>query len=338
MKSFLLLSIFQLFICVAHAQEIVKLTDSNRVSIRGLSVVNDQLIWVSGSGGKVGKSINGGKSWEWTIIAGFEERDFRDIEAFDERTAIIIAVAEPANILKTTDGGKTWKTVFTDSSKGMFLDAMDFLSNDIYGVVVGDPIQNSIFMANTADKGDHWKLEPKDREVHVETGEAMFAASGTNIKIFRDSKTQSINTLFVTGGKKSRLFYNGKAVDLPVVHGQESTGANGLDLWDNKSGIVVGGDFAKDSSSANNCILFTLDEKIKLTIPEIPPHGYKSSVAFINAGKLVSCGTSGVDVSSDGGRHWQLISKDGYHVCRKAKTGTAVFLAGPHGKISKLVW
>jgi photosystem II stability/assembly factor-like uncharacterized protein len=50
-----------------------------------------------------------------------------DIEGFDANTAVIMAVAEPAIILRTIDAGKTWKTVFSDSRPGMFLDAMDFM-------------------------------------------------------------------------------------------------------------------------------------------------------------------------------------------------------------------
>jgi hypothetical protein len=35
--------------------------------------------------------------------------------------------------------------------------------------------------------------------------------------------------------------------------------------------------------------------------------------------------------------NWELIAKDGFHVCQKAKKGKAVFLAGGNGKIAKLV-
>ncbi|HET9432593.1 MAG TPA: hypothetical protein VFO37_02495, partial [Chitinophagaceae bacterium] len=83
-----------------------------KTSLRGLSVVNNNVVWVSGSNGMVGKSSNAGKNWKWMVVKGFEENDFRDIEAFDANTAIIMSIADPAYILKTTDGGETWKVVY----------------------------------------------------------------------------------------------------------------------------------------------------------------------------------------------------------------------------------
>src|SRR5436190_7761032 len=82
------------------------LTSGTKTSIRGLSVVNDNVVWVSGSNGTIGKTSNGGKTWTWIIVKGFEKTEFRDIEAFDANIAVIMAVGEPAYILRTEDGGQ----------------------------------------------------------------------------------------------------------------------------------------------------------------------------------------------------------------------------------------
>jgi photosystem II stability/assembly factor-like uncharacterized protein len=108
-----------LFVCVItdslyaqkHLPIVEVLTSDTKTNLRGLSVVNDNVIWVSGNNGTVGKTTNGGKNWKWFTVKGFEKKDFRDIEAFDAATAVIIAVDEPAYILKTNDGGETWKVV-----------------------------------------------------------------------------------------------------------------------------------------------------------------------------------------------------------------------------------
>src|SRR6202012_5295854 len=83
------------------------LTTGPRSSLRGLSVANDSVVWVSGSKGTVGKSLDGGKTWTWQPVPGFENRDFRDIEFLDAKTAVIMAIDPPADILRTTDGGNS---------------------------------------------------------------------------------------------------------------------------------------------------------------------------------------------------------------------------------------
>src|SRR5690349_5339632 len=115
MKSLFSL-VFSLLVIVCSAQKIPipkvsVLTSGTKTSLRGLSVVNDNVIWVSGSKGTIGRSLNGGKDWKWTVVKGFEDKEFRDIEAFDGYNAVIIAVGEPAYILRTSDGGGSWKVV-----------------------------------------------------------------------------------------------------------------------------------------------------------------------------------------------------------------------------------
>ncbi|HTE13358.1 MAG TPA: hypothetical protein VK645_20405, partial [Chitinophagaceae bacterium] len=79
-----ILSIFiSCFSCFLTAQQIELLTTGNKTSIRGLSVVTDKVIWASGSKGTVARSTDSGRTWKWFTVAGFEKRDFRDIEAFD---------------------------------------------------------------------------------------------------------------------------------------------------------------------------------------------------------------------------------------------------------------
>jgi len=103
MRHIKLFTCFLLLLIQANAQQpTIKILESGkRVSIRGLSVVNDNIIWASGNNGSVARSTDGGVTWLWQTIPGYEKRDFRDIEAFDENTAIIMGVAEPAIILKT---------------------------------------------------------------------------------------------------------------------------------------------------------------------------------------------------------------------------------------------
>ncbi|WP_205511159.1 WD40/YVTN/BNR-like repeat-containing protein [Longitalea arenae] len=332
--SLLLSLLIGLHFCVA-AQTIELLTSGKATSIRGLSPVSDDIVWVSGSQGTVGRSLDGGKTWKWITVKGFEKTDFRDIEAFNATTAIIMGIAEPARILKTTDGGDSWKVVFTDSTKGMFLDAMDFYDNK-HGVVVGDPIDSKFFIAKTTNGGNTWKKTPAIMQSNAVAGEACFASSGSNIHYFRNK-----DFLFVSGGTVSRLHDDAGGRLIPIIQGKESTGANSIAVRSDgprvsNTFIITGGDFSNDKDTTRNCVL-TNDGGQSWFHPATPPHGYRSSVTYISNKKLVCCGTSGVDLSTDGGLNWRLISETGYHVCRKAKRGKTVFFAGSNGRIAKLV-
>ena len=333
---FLIFSSFANFIS-AQTPEVEILTTGTKTSIRGLSVVNDHVVWVSGSNGTVGKTTNGGKNWKWMTVKGFEKSDFRDIEAFDAATAVIMSVAEPAYILKTIDGGENWKVVYENKTKGMFLDAMEFW-NEYAGIVIGDPIDGKFFVSRSFDGGSTWQDIPFDKRPVADSGEACFAASGTNIRALdRDE------AVFVSGGIRSRIFTKNNPVTLPIIQGKETTGANSVAVWDNvklkggKRMIVVGGDFNADSSNTKNCF-YTNDRGKSWQAASTPPHGYRSCVEYFSKKDVFSCGLNGVDYSLDGGKNWKWISKEGFHVCRMAKLGTAVYLAGSNGKIGRILW
>jgi len=221
----------------------------------------------------------------------------------------------------------------------MFLDAFDF-ANEMEGTVVGDPINGKVFLATTRDGGEHWTLLPDEKRPVTAEGEAFFAASGTNLVDLGIKNGIESSLLMVSGGKKSKFWHldsHLKSDSLPLTQGLESTGANSIAINGKKEGIVIGGDFSKDSIATNNCVLFRLSDPITFSFPKTSPHGYRSCVTYITDKNLIACGTSGVDISSDGGQHWTLISKQGFHVCQKAKKGTAVFLAGGHGRVAVLV-
>ena len=327
-----------LFICISviamaiNAQSVKELNVGDKLSLRGLSVVDDNIVWVSGSKGTVGKSIDAGKTWEWIVVKDYEKSDFRDIEAFSTDVAIIMAVAEPAYILKTINGGKSWKKVYENTAKGMFLDAMDF-TDEKQGIVVGDPIDGNFFLAETVNGGDSWNAWEKTANiVTADTSEACFASSGTNIRTIDKSRF-----VFVSGGVSSNLFTgSGKIIKLPLVQGKTSTGANSIAIKDSLTYIVVGGDFTNDSATPNSAL--TTDGGKTWIFPEKSPAGYKSCVEYILGDTWICCGLTGVDITNDNGKTWKQISTTSYHACRKAKKGKAVYFSGNEGRTGMLVY
>jgi hypothetical protein len=340
----LFLSLFIFLSFTADAQnkffpKVEILTSGTKTSIRGLSVVNDNVIWVSGSNGTIGRSSNGGKDWKWIVVKGFEKTEFRDIEAFDATTAIIMNSSDkdPAYILRTVDAGETWTVVYENKTKGMFLDAMEFW-NEQAGIVIGDPINGKFFVTRTFDGGRTWQDVPEIHRPVADSGEACFAASGTNVRALDNDEA-----VFVSGGLRSSAFIRDKKIQLPIVQGKETTGANSIAVWDRykkKGGdqlVVVGGDFNDTASTIKNCF-YSSDRGKSWKAPRNPPHGYRSCVEYLDKKNLVACGLTGVDYSIDNANTWRLISKESFHVCRIAKIGTTVYLAGNNGKIGKLVF
>lgn len=292
-RIYFLLSTF--FITATQAQQVKIISAKTKSSFRGLSVVDDKTIWVSGSNGIVGKSIDSGNTWIYTTVKGYEKTDFRDIEAFDENTAIIMGIDCPARILKTTNGGDTWTIMFEDTTKGMFLDAMEFQSKQS-GIVIGDPIEGKGFIAKLSD--NIWKTNDMHRRPTLDSGEAFFASSGTNIRIL-----DKHDMVAISGGVHSNLLIDNKKIKLPLLQGKESTGANSIAVKDINTFMIVGGDFMqKDSTIGNYC--FTKD-KGKTWIPsKQPPSGYRSCVEYLGNSNWINSGLRGVDIVEDDGLHF----------------------------------
>lgn len=327
--AFVVVLFFSVF--SSRAQKITLLTSGTKASLRGLSVVNDKTVWVSGSKGTVGRSIDGGATWKWMTVKGFEKTDFRDIEAFDKSNAIIMAIDSPAYILRTTDAGESWEVAYKNSDKGMFLDAMEFW-NEQSGVVIGDPIDGKFFMARTFDGGKTWEPLPESRRPLAYSGEACFASSGTNIRKLNNSEA-----IFISGGLKSTVFIRDKKITLPILQGKESTGANSIAVKDRKTFMIVGGDYTKKDSTTQNCV-YTVDGGKTWQVPLKRPTGYRSCVEYTGKEQWITCGLNGVDISKDGGKTFQNISTSGFHAVRKAKSGTAVFFSGGGGALGKLTF
>lgn len=318
------------------------ITEQKGISLRGLSIPNNKVIWASGSKGSIAKSNDGGNHFEWMQVKGYEQRDFRAIHAFDDKEAIIVAVSSPGIILKTKDGGMSWYKVYENSDTAIFLDAIQF-KDDQNGMVIGDPIHHHIVLLETKDRGESWQqIQHKFFKSHVKKGESFFASSSTNLCF------DFQHLFFVSGGMHSRFWENGHAKDIPIIKGGTSTGANSIAISPNQNTIViVGGDFTKDQISDKNFVrldrfrklhnehkrVFKYQWLVNTTVQL--PGGYKSCVQFINNKNLVACGTSGVDFSDNLGEKWDRISDQSFHVL-KVQPGTQnVFFAGSGGRIGR---
>ena len=341
-KFHLLVAMFILTGLFATAQinGIVVLDSGQKCSIRGMSIPTDKVIWASGSNGHVARSINGGKTWEWLTIKGYEKTDFRDIHALNATTAIIMGIGNPANILKTKDGGQTWKLVFTKDTAGMFLDAMDF-RNDKEGICIGDPLaaangKKYFFVIRTNDGGETWTREPARKLPAAAEGEAIFSASGTNISLI---SSRDIDYAFISGGMVSNLYFIGaksRAMVYPLSINQGSEGAGAFSMaTDGRSRFFcIGGDYKNPEEQKNNFV-WTIDNSKTWKHPVMAPLGYRSCIRIIHGDRMIACGTSGVDICEHPDK-WKNISKQGFNVCMVSRNRSFVFFGGGNGKIGVL--
>jgi photosystem II stability/assembly factor-like uncharacterized protein len=315
------------------------------VSLRGLSVVSDAVAWVSGSNGRFAKTTDGGKTWQADSVKGAHDLDFRDVEAFDAQTAILMSAGSGglSRIYKTTDGGRNWKLCYTNTFREGFFDGMAFW-DERNGMAIGDPIDGRLFLMTTSDGGATWHRVPPDFIPAVLPKEYAFAASGTSIAVHGSG-----HVWIGTGGEAARVFRStdrGKTWSVataPVISGNESSGIFSLAFKDSLNGVAVGGDYKKPNETNANVAMTADGGKTWILVQDSQPAGYRSCVAFVANSLLpmfVAVGPSGSDFSpswsSDGKMRWIKFSETGYHTVDFAKSSRAGWAAGADGRVAKL--
>lgn len=298
-------------------------------SLRGLSVVDDRVAWVSGTRGHVGRTLDGGATWQFVRLPGHEERDFRDVEAYSAQRALVIAVASPGLILETVDGGATWSERFRDDRPEAFLDGLDCAGERC--VAFGDPIGGRYQLVASDDGGRGWRAIEGPAALE---GEAAFAASGRSIRIGADGRIR-----IGTGGAAARVLIETgagwRAASTPLASGASTRGVFALAEAGAGRWVAIGGDFRAESERAGTAAISD-DGGATWRPATAPAGGYRSAVEPLGGERLIATGPSGTDRSDDGGVTWHPLGTDGFHVVARARSGTLVLLAGADGRLARL--
>jgi len=334
--------IFFLLSSLSFAQTYSILNESKAdVSFRGLAFESPTTFIISGSKNTIGKTTDGGKTFQWINPNIVKNRDFRDIEVLDKNNYLAMSIDAPAYILITNDGGKTWAKAYENNQKGVFLDALyvDKKGKKIYAL--GDPIEKGKPFVLTASFSDPKKWEYTKTIFNQATrlkkpNEAFFAASGSNI--YADDK----QVLIVSGGAGSNVYrYTPKGGQMYNIDSSTvpTAGVNGMSYDPLLNiGFLVGGDYTKPNDSKNNLFKFSIvNNQLQFDNLWKYPKGYKSDVAIIDKNKILVCGYSGVDYTADGGFNWKTITKDSYNTCQLSPDKKSIILVGNKGKIGKIV-
>ena len=126
-------------------------------TLLNVKAVNENDVWVSGTGGCVLRTVDGGSSWEkrFTPLRAF---DNVCVEPLDSSIAWVVSIDASSGtdfrIFKTSDGGRNWKQVFR--TLHTFGDAVRFFDRDD-GIALGDPYPGARFnVYTTSDGGENW--------------------------------------------------------------------------------------------------------------------------------------------------------------------------------------
>lgn len=306
--------------------------------LRGLSAVDAQVAWASGSDGTVLRTLDGGEHWQVIPVPDATALDFRDIEAWDADRAVILSIGpgDASRVYTTENGGRDWSLALRNPDPAGFLDCFSF--DGEHGVILGDPVDGHFQLYESRDRGGHWTLRADGPS--AATGEAAFAASGTCIAI-RDEQV-----VFVTGGSQARAHYLYDSVEdrarwqaaAPVDHGASpSTGY--FSVASTPQGfIVVGGDYQQPAAPG---LLATLtlpgapaaaagDSSLEAGIP---PSGYRSAIdCAASVAECIATGPSGTDWWD--GTRWTSVSPLGFDAVDLV--GNSGWVSGEGGRIARL--
>ncbi|MET7525155.1 oxidoreductase [Streptomyces sp900116325] len=307
---------------------------------RGLAAVSSRTAWAAGSKGTVLRTTDGGRHWRDVAPPGAAEAalEFRDIEAFDARRAVVLAIGEgdASRVFRTDDGGATWTESFRNTDARAFYDCLTFFDSR-HGLAMSDPVDGKFRILSTADGGRNWKLLPTAGMPDAQAGEAGFAAGG---QCLVSSGPKDV-WLATGGAATARVLHSADrgltwtATESTIPAGDPARGVFGLAFRDRTHGIAVGGDYRADQASPNAAAV-TGDGGRSWRRSTTPPPAYRSGVAWIphTRSTALAVGPTGTDLTTDGGRSWRTVDTGSYDTVDCTPDG-GCWTAGEKGRIAR---
>jgi len=321
------------FAGLAAAQAWDPQVSNSKASLRGLSAVDAKVAWASGSGGTFLHTSDGGATWQAGQVPDAGTLDFRGIRAIDARTVYLLSSGpgDKSQIYKTRDGGATWKRQFTNPDTKGFLDAIAFWDAR-HGMVLGDPVDGAFSIFTTDDGGENWTRKTGPAAV---ANEGAFAASNTCLTV-RGKQEAWFGSGGVGGARVFHTKDGGRTWTISasgIRNDSASAGIFSVAFMNGKTGIAVGGDYAKDKEDRLNAA--RSDSAGATWGAATGPKGFRSAVAYVPKRKLwIAAGTSGSDVSTDGGKTWKTFDTGSFNAISFTTDGTG-WAAGAGGRIAR---
>ncbi|MET8247006.1 oxidoreductase [Streptomyces sp. NPDC005202] len=306
---------------------------------RGLSAVSRDTAWVAGTGGTVLRTTDGGASWRNVSPPGAAELQFRDVEAFDARRAVVLAIGagEASRVYRTDHGGASWTESFRNPDAQASYDCLTFFDRR-HGLAMSDPVDGRFRLLTTSDGGRSWKVLPSKGMPAALDGEAGLAASGQCLVA---SGPRDV-WLATGGGARARVLHSADrgltwtATDTPIPAGDPAKGVFALAFRDRTHGLVVGGDYRVDQASPGAAAT-TGDGGRTWQPSATPPPAYRSGAAWLphSRAAALAVGPTGTDLTTDGGRTWRTVDTGSYDTVDCAPD-LGCWAAGEQGRVARL--
>ncbi|MCX4820638.1 oxidoreductase [Streptomyces sp. NBC_01142] len=309
------------------------------VRFRGLAAVSRKTAWLAGSKGTVLRTADGGRSWRNISPPGAGELEFRDIEAFDGRRAVVLAIGEgeASRVFRTADGGASWTESFRNTDPKAFYDCITFFDSR-NGLAMSDPVDGKYRILSTGDGGKSWKVLPSDGMPAALPGEAGFAASGQCLV----SSGRRDVWLATGGGATARVLHsadrgrNWTAAESTIPAGDPARGVFALAFRDGAHGIAVGGDYRGDQASPRAGAV-SGDGGRSWQQSKTPPPAYRSGVAWLphSRSAALAVGPTGTDLTLDSGRSWRTVDTGSYDTV-DCTADFGCWASGEKGRVARL--
>jgi photosystem II stability/assembly factor-like uncharacterized protein len=165
---FLLITVFNINV---YSQWVTSGTISNTITYPGVSVVNQNVAWISGGATTpfIYRTTDGGATWVSLPTNGLQAKALMCLWAIDSLTCYVAdggdaagATGGDATLSKTTNGGQNWTAVFnTGGTTGFFNGIVFSRINPLIGVAESDPPNGTggaFYLQKTTNGGVNWTL------------------------------------------------------------------------------------------------------------------------------------------------------------------------------------
>lgn len=315
-------------------------TSGTTVLLQAVSVVDSNVVWISGHEGTYARTTDGGRTWHADRVPAADTLQFRDVHAVDASTAWLLAAGpgDMSRIYRTDDAGARWTLQWTNPEEDGFYDCLDFW-DERRGIAYGDAVGGALRVLLTDDGGATWRMAPAGSLPPAQPGEGGFAASGTCVQTGPEGRA------WIAAGNapRARVFITTdfgrtwSVADAPVVAG-DAAGLTSISMIDALFGTAFGGALAVGDRRTDNVVRTTDGGRTWTAMPHLAFDGAVYGGAHVpgtDGRALLAVGPGGLAASTNHANAWSLVDSRAWWGIGSAGPD-ATWIAGPRGRIARV--